>query len=301
MEEDRVKIAEKVTWQGFFVNLVLTIGKFIAGIVGNSAAMIADAVHSLSDFATDVVVIVFVRISGEERDRNHPYGHGKFETMASMLISLALLAVAIGIFVNGIKTIVATLQGNAPEVPGFIALIAAAVCIVVKELLYRYTANAGKRINSQALIANAWHHRSDALSSIGTLLGIGGAFFLGGKFTVLDPIAAVIVSFFIIKVAFQIGFPSVQELLEASLPPETEQEICDIIRNTENVRRLHHLQTRKIGADCAIDVHVELDGNLSLVEAHDIATVIERELRKKFGENTQINIHTEPFPENSDA
>lgn len=301
MEEDRVKIAQRVTWNGFFVNLVLTIGKLIAGIVGSSSAMIADGIHSLSDFATDAVVLVFVKISGEERDKNHPYGHGKFETMASMLISLALLAVAVGIFVNGVQKIAASVRGESPEIPGFIALVAAIVCIAVKELLYRYTARAGHRINSPALIANAWHHRSDAFSSIGTLLGIGGAFFLGGKFTILDPIAAVVVSLFIIKVAFQIGFPTVQELLEASLPPETEKEICDIIRNTDKVRWLHNLQTRRIGSSCAIDVHIKLDRNISLVEAHDVATEIEKRLRAKYGKNTQINVHMEPLSEDGNV
>ena len=301
MEEERVKTAQKVTWHGFFVNLVLTAGKLVAGILGNSSAMVADGIHSLSDFATDAVVIVFVRISGEERDKSHPYGHGKFETMASMLISLALLAVAIGILVSGIRKIVAAFQGNVPEVPGFIALVAAIVCIAVKDLLYRYTVRAGHRINSPALIANAWHHRSDALSSIGTLLGIGGAYFLGGKFTILDPIAAIVVSVFIVKVAFQIGFPTIQELLEASLPPDVEKEIRDIIRNTDKVRWLHNLQTRKIGSDYAIDVHIKLDRDISLVDAHDVATSIENRLRTKYGKRTQINVHMEPLSETGDV
>ncbi len=301
METERVKIAQKVTWNGFFVNLALSVAKLLAGIFGNSAAMIADGIHSLSDFATDVVVIIFVRLSGKEVDKGHPYGHGKFETMASMFVSLALLAVAIGIFASGIQKIVSFARGENLEIPGKIALIAAAVSIVVKELLYRYTANMGAKIQSPALMANAWHHRSDSLSSIGTLLGIGGAVFLGGKFSVLDPLAAIIVSFFIVKAAFQIGFPTMQELLEASLPPETEQEICDIIRNTDKVRFLHHLQTRKIGNCCAIDVHIKLDRDLSLVEAHNVATEIEVQIRRKFGKNTQINVHMEPLSENGNV
>ena len=298
---DRTREAQKVTWIGFFVNLILTAGKLIAGIFGNSAAMIADGIHSLSDFVTDFIVILFIRISGQERDKGHPYGHGKFETLASVLISVALLAVAIGIFTNSVQKIYATLQGETPEVPEAIALIAAAVCIAVKEILYRYTAFVGKRIDSPAVIANAWHHRSDALSSIGTLAGIGGAFFLGGKFAILDPIAAVIVSFFIAKVAFEIGFPKIQELLEASLPPDVEEEIIRIIRNTDKVRFLHHLQTRKIGSIYAIDVHIKLDHDISLVDAHDVATEIEEKLRQKYGKQTQINIHMEPLSENENA
>lgn len=299
MESERSQIAQKVTWRGFFVNLTLTVGKLAAGIFGNSAAMIADAIHSLSDFATDVIVIIFVRLSGKEIDKGHPYGHGKFETMASMFVSIALLAVAVGILVSGIRKIVQFAGGIPLEIPGKIALVAAAVSIAVKEILYRYTASVGNKIQSPALMANAWHHRSDALSSIGTLVGIGGAVLLGGKFAVLDPVAAVIVSFFIIKAAYQIGFPTMQELLEAALPPETEQEICDIIRNTDKVRFLHHLQTRKIGNCCAIDVHIKLDRDLSLIEAHNVATDIETQIREKFGKDTQINIHMEPLWENA--
>ncbi len=301
MSVDRSKAAQRATWIGFFVNIFLTIGKLIAGFLGNSAAMIADGIHSLSDFVTDLIVIIFIRISSHERDENHPYGHGKFETLASVLISVALAAVAVGIFVNGIQKIYAAFQGEIPEVPAPIALIAAVVSIAAKEILYHYTVHVGKSIECSAVIANAWHHRSDALSSIGTLIGVGGAFLLGGKFAVLDPIAAVVVSFFIARVAFQIGFPSIQELLEASLPPSVEKEIADIIRHTDKVRFFHNLQTRKIGNSCAIDVHIKLDRDISLVEAHDVATEIEQNLRKKFGQNMQINIHMEPVSEKGNA
>ncbi len=295
MEKERIKIAQRVTWNGFFVNLLLTIGKILTGIFGNSAAMIADGIHSLSDFVTDFIVIVFMRIAAEDRDKGHPYGHGKFETMASMLISIALFAVAVVICVNAAKQIYSIYQGNILESPSGIALIAAIVCIASKEGLFRYTVRYGKKINSPVLIANAWHHRSDALSSIGTLIGIGGAFLLGGKYTILDPIAAIVVSVFIGRAAYQIGFPTVQELLEASLPEEIENEIAFLIRNTDKVRFYHHLQTRKIGSTYAIDVHIKLDRDISLVEAHDVATDIEHQLRDKYGRQTQINIHMEPL------
>jgi len=297
MDQNRIKKAQKTTWIGFAVNLVLTIGKLIAGVIGNSSAMVADGIHSLSDFATDIVVLIFIRISGKDRDEGHPYGHGKFETLATLIISLALLAVAIGIFISGVQKIRATMEGETLLIPGAIALVAAIVCIITKELLYRYTANVGKQIESPALIANAWHHRSDAFSSIGTMIGIGGAYFLGGKFAVLDPIAAVIVSFFIAKVAIEIGFPNIQELLEVSLPPQIEKEIMDLIRTTPEVHDMHHLQTRKIGSVYAIDVHIKLDRNISFVKSHDVATEIEKRLRNKYGRSTQINVHTEPLPE----
>jgi len=301
MDTERVKIAQRVTWHGFFINLLLSIGKILTGIFGNSAAMVADGIHSLSDFVTDLIVIVFVRISGEERDKNHPYGHGKFETMASMLISIMLFGVAIGICVNAAKQIYSVFNGNVLEEPSGIALVAAIICILSKEGLFQYTARVGKKINSSVLIANAWHHRSDALSSIGTLLGIGGAWLLGGKYTVLDPIAAILVSLFIGRVACQIGLPTVQELLESSLPEEIESEISLLIRNTDKVRFYHHLQTRKIGNAYAIDVHIKLDRNISLVEAHDVATDIENQLRGKYGSQTQINIHMEPLSEDGHA
>ncbi|MBP5247716.1 MAG: cation transporter [Fibrobacter sp.] len=301
MDMERVKIAQRVTWHGFFVNLLLSVGKILSGIFGNSAAMVADGIHSLSDFVTDFIVIIFVRISGEDRDKGHPYGHGKFETMASMLIGMVLLAVAIGICVNATQQIYSIYRGNLLEVPSKMALIAAAVCIVVKEGLFQYTVRVGKKINSPVLIANAWHHRSDALSSIGTLIGIGGASLLGGKFTILDPIAAILVSIFIGRVAYQIGFSTIQELLEASLPEEIEKEIALLIRNTNKVRFYHNLQTRKIGNAYAIDVHIKLDRDISLVEAHDVATDIEHQLRQKYGRQTQINIHMEPLLEDGHA
>jgi cation diffusion facilitator family transporter len=301
MDTERVKIAQRVTWHGFFINLLLSIGKIVIGILGNSAAMIADGIHSLSDFVTDLIVIVFVRISGEESDKSHPYGHGKFETMASMLISIVLFGVAIGICANAAKQIYSVLQGNILKEPSGIALIAAVVSILAKEGLFQYTARVGKKINSSVLIANAWHHRSDALSSIGTLFGIGGALLLGGKFTILDPLAAILVSIFIGRVAYKIGFPTVQELLETSLPEDVEQEISLLIRNTEKVRFFHHLQTRKIGSAYAIDVHIKLDRSTSLVEAHDVATDIENQLRQKYGLQTQINIHMEPLSEDGHA
>lgn len=292
--ENRTTAAKRVTIVGFFVNLILTIAKLIAGISGKSAAMVADAVHSLSDFATDIVVIAFVNISDKESDNDHRYGHGKFETFATLIISLALFAVGLGILINGIESVVSYIRGEQLEKPGMIALWAAVVSIVSKELLYRYTIVVGKRINNQAVIANGWHHRSDAFSSVGTALGISGAIFLGESWRILDPIAGVVVSFFILKVSIDLGLPSIKELLEASLPEEIVKDIEETIVSHPEVKRFHHLKTRKIGNAFAIDVHIKLDKDISFVASHDIATDIERAFREKYGMQTHISIHTEP-------
>ncbi len=293
--EQRSRIAKKVTLAGFFVNLILTASKLLAGIAGKSSAMLADGVHSLSDMATDIVVIAFVNISGHKSDHNHNYGHGKFETFATLIISVALLGVGIGILINGIENIVAAIGGKQLEQPGKIALWAALVSIVTKEILFRYTVKQGKKIKSDAVIANGWHHRSDAFSSFGTALGIGGAIFLGESWRILDPIAGVLVSFFIMKVAIDLALPSIKELLETSLDREIEHEIETVINNHPEIVGFHHLKTRKIGSAYAIDVHIKLDKNISFIKSHDIATEIEDELRALYGNATQISIHTEPF------
>ncbi len=292
---NRVKEARKVTWVGFAVNMVLTVFKIIAGFLGKSTAMIADGIHSLSDFITDLFVIVFIGISGKEKDEDHRYGHGKYETFATLLISLALIFVGIGIFWSGLSKIIQVINGGVLEQPTYLALFAAIISIISKEALFWYTKIVGDKINSNAVIANAWHHRSDAFSSIGTALGISGAIFLGESWRILDPIAGVIVSFFILKVAFELGMPSIHELLERSLPQETEKSIIDVIESHPDVIFQHNLKTRKIGNIFAIDVHIKLDKDISFVKSHDVATEIEVSLREKFGEKTVTNIHTEPY------
>lgn len=293
--KNRTKKAQRITIIGFACNLILTASKLAAGILGNSAAMIADAIHSLSDFATDLIVIVFIGISGKESDEDHPYGHGKFETFATLLISVFLFIVALGMMWNGIQLIKRVFQGASISEPTWIALFAAVVSILIKEILYIYTIRVGNEIKSNAIIANAWHHRSDAFSSLGAFLGIAGAILLGGKWAVLDPIAAVLVSFFILKVAFQLGLPSVNELLEKALPKEIEEEIIVLIYASPEVKGLDHLRTRKIGSIYAIDVHIKLDPKISFVHSHDVATAIEQRLRSKYGKATLTSIHTEPY------
>lgn len=290
----REKSIYKVTWIGSIVNFLLLIFKFIAGILGHSSALVADAVHSLSDFITDIIVIVFVRISGKPEDEDHRYGHGKYETLATALIGMALFAVGAGLLVGGAQKVAYVINGAVLPSPGIVALIAAAVSIVSKEILYRYTVRVGKKLNSQAVIANAWHHRSDAFSSVGTLIGVSGSIFLGERWRILDPIAAIVVSAFIIKVAIDLIKPCVDELLERSLPAETERKILDIIESFPEVSSPHHLRTRSIGNHIAIEVHLRMDGNETLENAHAVATRVERRLKEEFGQDTHVGIHMEP-------
>ena len=294
----RKKEIYRITIVGSVVNFLLLIFKFVAGFVGHSAAMIADAVHSLSDFVTDIVVIVFVRISSKPVDESHGYGHGKYETLATVIIGIVLLGIAIGILIGGVKDILFVIRGGMLEKPGTIALVAAAVSIVLKEAIYRYTVYKGRGIQSQALVANAWHHRSDAYSSIGTMLGIGGAIFAGAKWRILDPLAAVVVSFFIAKVAVNILKSSLDELLEHSLSASIENEIKSIILSVDGVSSPHHLRTRRIGYNYAIDVHIRMDGDMTLTEAHQKTSVVERLLKEHFGQGTYVSIHTEPYKSN---
>lgn len=293
-KSSREKGIYKVTIVGSIVNFLLLVFKFFAGIAGHSAAMLADAVHSLSDFITDIVVIVFVRIAGKPEDKGHDYGHGKYETLATAIIGLLLLCVGFGIFWNGASSIYTFLRGGQLESPGVVALVAALVSIVLKEILYQYTVIQGKKLNSQAVIANAWHHRSDALSSIGTAIGIGGAILLGDHWRVLDPVAAVVVSFFIMKVSVRLLIPCVDELLEKSLPEDVEKEIEQTVLSFPGVSQPHHLRTRRIGNYYAIELHVRMDGKITLEEAHSTATAIENKLKEMFGKGTHVGIHVEP-------
>lgn len=290
----REKEIYKVTLVGSAGNVALLTFKFIAGVMGHSSAMIADAVHSLSDFITDVIVLAFVHVSAKPQDEGHDYGHGKYETFATFIIGLALLAAATGIIVSGVAKLVDWAGGKQLAAPGWLALAAAVISIIVKEILYRYTVIRGKQLDSQALVANAWHHRSDALSSIGTTVGIGGAILLGHRWTVLDPLASVLVGFMLVKVSVELLKSSMGELTESSLSSEIEKEIEDIICSFPDVSEPHNLRTRRIGNRFAIEAHVRMDGNTSLTVAHDKATAIEQRIRQRFGNQTHVTIHMEP-------
>jgi cation diffusion facilitator family transporter len=295
MKDTRAYHANRVTWIGFFANLVLTLLKLLAGILGRSAAMIADAVHSVSDFGTDLVVVGSLKVASRPKDRNHKYGHGKVETLATAFVGMILFGVGVGIFVSGATNIIGHFSGSPLERPGMIAFYAALASIMVKEVLFRYTLQVGTKIESGVVIANAWHHRSDAYSSLGTVAGIGGAIFLGEKWVILDPLAAMVVSFFIFRIAYKITRESLLELIETSLPGNMENDIIGISRSVKGVHNPHELKTRKIGNTIAIDLHIEVESNLNVEEAHNITVLLEKRLRKVYGEQTFISVHMEPL------
>lgn len=291
---DRTAKVTFVTLVGSVVNIILTVFKIIAGVLGRSTAMIADGIHSLSDLLSDIVVIVFVKISAKGRDKDHDYGHGKFETFATLIISLMLMVVAANLMSGGISKIRLILDGGEVSSPGMIALWAAVASIVLKEILYRYTIIQGKALNSPMMIANAWHHRSDAFSSVGSLLGIAGAIFLGDKFVILDPITGCVISIFILVMAVKMSVPAIKELLDVSLPDDVEDKIKATAKSVKGVVDLHELKTRREGPGIIMEGHLVLDSEISLKEAHDISKKVEEALRKEFGSETQISLHLEP-------
>lgn len=295
---DRQKETYRVTIAGSIINILLLAFKFAAGILGHSAAMIADAIHSLTDFVTDAIVLVFVRLGSKPTDRDHDYGHGKYETLASAIIGVSLLVVGMMICYSGVTKTYHAMCGEPLQQPGFIALAAAVASVVLKEWAYRFTVRVGRRCHSEAVVANAWHHRSDALSSVGTTVGIGGAIILGEKWAVLDPLTAIVVSFFIMKAAWSVLSKAVDELTDGSLPKETEDEIEKIVSEDNEVSVVHNLCTRRIGDRIAIEMHVRMPGETSLYVAHRHATEIENRLKQRFGTATHISIHLEPVKVN---
>ena len=296
---EREKEIFRVTVWGGIINVVLLVVKFAAGIFGHSAAMIADAVHSLTDFATDVVVLIFVHLGNKPADRDHDYGHGKYETLATAIIGTSLLAVGVLIFCSGAGKTWRVIQGEMLPSPGKVALVAAVASIVLKEWAYRFTVKVGKRCQSEAVVANAWHHRSDALSSVGTMIGVGGAILLGNRWTVLDPLASLVVSLFIVRAAWQLMMESMKELTEASLSDEDEAVITHIAASEPGVSEVHNLRTRRVGNRIAIEMHARMLGSTPLVEAHLHATAIEHRLKEHFGPDTLVSIHLEPVKEKS--
>ena len=289
--EDEIR---RITLWGAAVNILLTAGKLIAGILGHSAAMIADGVHSLSDLISDAVVLAFTHISSKGKDRDHSFGHGKFETLATLIVSVILVVVSVKLMSGGIRSIIDIIKGTPLDRPGIIALAAAAVSIAAKEILYHVTLKTGKRVQSPVVIANAWHHRSDALSSIGALIGIGGAIVLGDRWTVLDPLTSCLISVAIIVVAIKISLPSLAELLDTALPEDIENEIMATASSVQGVVEIHELKTRRNGISFIIIAHIVVNPSISIIEAHDIATDVENALKAKFGGESQISIHIEP-------
>ena len=291
---EREKQIYRVTLVGSAGNALLVLFKFVAGVLGHSAAMVAYAFHSLSDFVTDIIVLVFVGVSARPQDRSPDYGHGKFETLASLFISLALFGAAVAIIVSGAKKFAAWLGGAELASPGSLALWAAIISILIKEWMFRYTLKKGDELESSALKANAWHHRSDALSSVGAAVGIGGAVLLGGRWTVLDPIASIVVGALLIKAAWDIMRPSLGELTDESLPENTENEILEVFHSFPEISEPHNLRTRRIGSRVAIEAHIRMDGSMTLNQAHDLTSGIEKALKDRFGASTIVTLHMEP-------
>jgi len=292
--DTRINQARHVTWIGIYWNIFLVITKFIAGIFGRSTALVADAIHSLSDFAGDIAVLTGLKIAGKPVDDTHNYGHGKFETLSNIIISLLLIIVGFGILWNSILNIIGHLKAENILRPNWLALIVVVLSVIIKEGLYQYTVRSGKALNSPALITNAWHHRTDAFSSIAVLIGVSGAMFLGEQWVVLDPAAAAAVSLFIIKVGFGFLYDSLNELMEASLSQEHRESILALVDEVPGAKFPHNLRTRKIGNTVAIDMHIKVSPSLSIVEAHDIATQVEDKLKSVYGEKAFISIHVEP-------
>ena len=288
----------RITWLGAFVNLLLVAVKFAAGIAGLSAAMVADAIHSLSDLATDAIVIIFVKLSNKPADSDHDYGHGKYETFATLIIGTLLAIVGIGMMWGGGEKILDILSGTMIPTPGWTAFAAGIASIVAKETIFQYTMHAARRTHSNTLAANAWHHRSDALSSVGTCAGIGGAIILGNDWVILDPLAAVVVSVIVTVSALKIMRTAVNELLEKSLPENIERDILDIVAEDTILQNVHHLRTRAIGSIYTIDMHVRMPGDMTLSEAHRHTILLEQRLRQAYGKGTIINIHIEPLKVN---
>lgn len=297
---DRTKEIYKVTLWGSLANMLLVVVKFVAGVVGSSAAMIADAVHSLSDFLTDIIVLVFVKLSSRPADEDHNYGYGKYETLATLIVGGSLLVVGGKLLADGVHKIVDALHGEILQSPGWIAFAAAILSIIIKEVLYQVTVRVGKNCKSDVVVANAWHHRTDALSSVGTALGIGGAVFFGQKWALLDPLAAAVVSIFIIVAAVKILLPSLSQLTETSLPAEEEDVIRRIVAEDAALSDLHHLRTRHVGNVHSVDMHVRMDGNVSLNEAHRHSMELEHRLKEELGPESIINIHIEPLKINGE-
>lgn len=287
--------ARHVTWVGFWVNAILAVLKIAAGVMGRSGAMIADGIHSMSDFVTDLIVIVMVGIARRKPDARYQYGHGKYETLATLIISVMLGLAGLAIFYDGLMGVIDTLGGTLLPRPGMIALVMALVSIAAKEWLFHYTKRVGDSISSAAVVANAWHHRSDALSSVATLAGVAGAMFLGEHWRVLDPLAAMLVAVLIVIVAVKLAGPSVKELLDVALPPDMTARMADIIASTPGVKAFHRFRSRRNGNSLIVDVHIKVDPSITVVAGHNIATSVENRLRHDFGNDMITNIHVEPF------
>lgn len=292
--QDIIKTIRKVTLVGFWINLFLVIIKLFFGYWGHSDALVADGYHSVSDFVTDFIVLFFVGAAYKKADREHPYGHGKIETVATAFIGIFLFITALVLGIEGVLSIINVANGETLPKPSIWTLVVAVVSILAKEFCYRYTVRYGKKVGSSSLIANAWHHRSDALSSVATLIGVAFSIFMGATWRIMDPIACVLVSILIAISAVQIARPSFSELLERSLPEDEIKKIREIIKSVPGVKRVHNLRTRQNGHSYVIDVNIHVDPDITVRVAHDIATDVECSLKKELGSDLIIYVHIEP-------
>lgn len=282
--------AMRVSRVSIAVNLLLSAGKLAAGILAASGAMVSDAIHSASDVFSTIIVMIGIRFSGKEADREHPYGHERMECVAAILLAMVLAVTGYKIGVSGLGKI---LSGNYEnlETPGVLALIAAVVSVAVKEWMYWYTRFYAKKTNSSALMADAWHHRSDSLSSVGAFVGILGAR-LG--FPVMDPAASVVICLFILKAAYDIFRDAIDKMLDTSCDPDTEQELRDFVIAQQGVRGIDQLRTRTFGSRIYVDVDIAADGALSLREAHGIAERVHDGIEQNFQQVKHIMVHVNP-------
>ena len=286
------KVAMKVSGVSIAVNLLLSLFKLLAGILAHSGAMISDAIHSASDVGSTFVVIVGVNLSSKKSDKEHQYGHERMECVSSIILSGLLLATGIGIGMNGIENIIKSTSGASIAIPGTLALIAAVVSIVVKEWMFWYTRSAAKKINSGALMADAWHHRSDALSSIGAFVGILGAR-LG--YPILDPIASIVICVMIAKASIDIFRDAIDKMVDHSCDAKMEESMKREILKVPGVRRVDLLKTRLFGSKMYVDIEIAADGNISLFDAHDIAENVHHTIENKFKDVKHCMVHVNPI------
>ena len=294
--EERISQANRVTWFSVVANTILTILKLLVGLFGHSAALVADALHSASDFATDFAVLIGMKFAGRPQDLDHPYGHGKYETLAAVIVGVSLAAVGITItFHAGHTLFFAWWEHVYPERPSFLALCAACVSIVVKEALYQWTARVAHATKNDALLANAWHHRSDAFSSIGTAIGAGVAALFGGAWVLLDAVAAAFVGVILLKVAWEIVRDSLDKLMEQGMSVEEHQCIYDAVHAVAGISEPHHLRSRRVGTVAVIELHFRVNPEMTVRESHDLASQVEQNLRASFGEDAIVTMHVEPL------
>ena len=289
-EADYTATVRRVSIISMIVDLFLALFKFAAGIIGRSSAMISDAIHSSSDIAGSFIVLLGARISGKEADREHPYGHERFECIASILLSFILFLAGFDLIREGVEKIISRSYLTAGT-PGMIALIAAICSIVVKEGMYHFTFRAASRIGSDSLKAEAWHHRSDALSSIGSLIGIAGARM---GFPVMDPLAGILISLFILKAAADIFKETIDKLTDHACSPEFEQQIRSCVMTCDEVKGIDLLRTREFGRRVYVDLEIRVDGTVSLREAHQTAETVHDLLEKNFPELKHVMVHVNP-------